>query len=100
MKIGQNSTRNPMVPSDLAYLKAALFFLKMCPKPVPTWGECNGYCPGEYTGGPTTTSTTTPATTPTTMTTPDPGNCGIKPSERIVGGSDAAENSFYPSCPG
>ena len=72
----------------------------MCPKPVPTWGECNGYCPGEYTGGPTTTSTTTPATTPTTMTTPDPGNCGIKPSERIVGGSDAAENSFYPSCAG
>ena len=35
MKIGQNSTRNPMVPSDLAYhawFKSCGSFFKMCPK--------------------------------------------------------------------
>jgi secreted trypsin-like serine protease len=28
------------------------------------------------------------------MTTPDPGNCGMKPSQRIVGGEDASEESW------
>ena len=73
---------------------------------VEEWGECNGYCPGEYTGGDTTTSTSTASTassstSPSGPTTeppppPEPGSCGLRPptGERIIGGSEAGENSW------
>ena len=71
---------------------------------VEQWGECNGFCPGEFTGGETTSppSTTSssppgPTTEPVTGATSEPGTCGLRPVSsdgKIIGGSEAAENSW------